>query len=186
MAEAEGLVGVFPAQQVELEAKAEVGVLEVLEAGLQTQVTPKEGVEAYQEFVARVFDYGAGLREEGGTESDAPHKAVPLGIVATEKMAVGKGDSQLVAAKVEMLGCGDVVVEEIQLDVGTVLIEEAGTEIIGSDGNGGNVATLFDGTEFERCRAVLAMIVPKLFGHGAFALGAHRAEFIQGKGVREM
>ena len=39
MADAEGLVGVFPAQQVELEAKAEVGVLEVLEAGLQTQVT---------------------------------------------------------------------------------------------------------------------------------------------------
>ena len=72
MADAEGLVGVFPAQQVELEAKAEVGVLEVLQTGLKSEMPPKHGIEPQDEFVARIFGYGPGLGEESRTEGNAP------------------------------------------------------------------------------------------------------------------
>ena len=74
---------------------------------------PEQHICTKNELIARVLSHYPPLREKRWTESDASHHAIPFGIVATEEMAIGHCQAQLIARKGEMLGGGYIYVWEV-------------------------------------------------------------------------
>ena len=167
---------ILVAQQIHLEAEAEVRVLEVLQAGLKSEVPPKHGIEPQDEFVARIFGYGPGLGEESRTEGNAPHQTVPFGVILAIELPVGQRNAKLVARKDKVFGGGHIPVEEIELDVAPVFVEGRRAEIVTADGHRGVVASFLQGSDFYRYRTVFAVIIPQLFVGSALAFCTHIAE----------
>ena len=167
---------ILVAQQIHLEAEAEVRVLEVLQAGLKSEVSPKHGIEPQDEFVARIFGYGPGLWEESRTEGNAPHQPVPFGVILAIELPVGQRNAKLVARKDKVFGGGHIPVEEIELDVAPVFVEGRRAEIVTADGHRGVVASFLQRSDFYRYRTVFAVIIPQLFVGGALAFCTHIAE----------